>query len=130
MLSVADLLAKSREYIETHGWTRGEIRDPDTGAVCSLGGIECALQLEMAAHWNDEKWLSEYRDTRSKRFQETVAALCKALPGIPTPSSRRRAMGSVHVIRFNDEIAEDKQAVLDAFAKAEKIERAGFDPDA
>ena len=30
---------------------------------------------------------------------------------------------------WNDDVAETQQQVEDAFAKAEKIERAGFDPD-
>lgn len=125
MLSVADLLAKSQEYIETHGWIRGQIRDPQTGAVCSLGAIEYAMKQELRQYREDDEWFVEFQRTRAKRYRDVVVALCKALPG--RCSSR---IGSAQVIYFNDQLAKDKQEILDAFAKAEKIERAGYDPDA
>jgi hypothetical protein len=112
MMSVADVLAGAREYMEKHGWIRDELKNEE--GVCSLGALE---------HYTLGLYNNRYDPERNNLYRKAVLALAKALP-------RSDYHAASQVIYFNDEVAENKQEVLDAFAKAEKIERAGFDPDA
>lgn len=109
--SVADLLAASREYIEKHGWCKGRYED-GYGRVCSVGSLPAAMGIKYYNFWD--------MATPEQRTQlrDAEQALLNALgtPNVPIP-------------HWNDAPDRTKQDVLDLFAKAEKIERAGFDPD-
>lgn len=114
---LADILADARQYIEDHGWTQGTSRNDD-GEVCSLGGV-----------MHSQRWVGLDHELLSSHLADlhTVSsALLKAVDVKPsnTPATR--------VAMWNDSLdyPEGQQAVLDAFAKAEKIARTGFDPDA
>jgi len=111
--SVADYLADTREYIDQKGWTQGRYRDLNTGAVCSLGGIQQVLV-------QDGVDLSTGQGLRL--FHTVAEAFAKVV--------RTRISSTATIAVWNDTPTRTKQEVLDAFAKAEKIERAGFDPDA
>lgn len=111
--SVADLLAASREYIENHGWCQGHYQLPD-GSVCSLGSLPAAMGLS---------WYAFHTKASSRQktmVRDAERALMKAI-GIRSSHSTIPA--------WNDFGERTEQEVLDIFAKAEKIERAGFDPD-
>jgi hypothetical protein len=110
----ADDLAAGREYIETHGWTTNLLQAAD-GTVCAVGGLIRGMGLS-----TDEHLICE-----DPRVRDAAKALVRALHR----PSELRINPVCTVTDYNDEQAEDKQAVLDWFAKAEKIERAGFDPD-
>jgi len=124
MKPVADILADAREYIEKHGWTQFTLRSPGRN-VCSIGAI-CYSQ----------KW---YGDNVLAERQEELQAVSRALVKIVGKRSEYPGMTPVdRVMDWNDDLETStrekkkkaKQEVLDTFAKAEKIERAGFDPDA
>lgn len=109
--SVADVLAEAREYLETHGWWRGHTQGPNGRQVCALGALICS---QGHAH-NSGAWVTDLLLVSARTRLENL------LPPGDT------------LMCWNDDKengAKDKQAVLDLFAKAEKIERAGFDPDA
>jgi len=123
--SVADILADAREYLEKHEWVRGMIAENGIDennrrqvvGVCAVGAI-CYSQ-----GWLDiKKPMLEREHVREN--QKVQAALYKVLGDLPESDEYDC------VAEWNDYVAEDKQQVLDLFAKAEKIERAGFDPDA
>jgi hypothetical protein len=124
--SDADILAETREYIHEHGWTRGTMQNPRTKKVCSLGGL-CLSQ----GWW----WQSKNGNENSipGEYHETVARICNKVlavaVGFPPLNYQNAIMA---VTRWNDNLTDrnGQQEVEDAFAKAEKIERAGFDPDA
>lgn len=107
--SVADILADAREYLEKKGWMRGRLFDRYTGKVCARGAI-CAGQ-----GWNMEGILTADQQLLLNQAEDRLMSVVgKHYRNVPN---------------WNDAVAEDQQEVLDAFAKAEKIERAGFDPD-
>lgn len=122
--SDADIMAEAREYIEKNGWWRGALRGPNGRQVCGLGG------LIYSQGWNNRAntgYLEEYREDTDRIIGKVFAVALSTMPlkeQIPFP----------HILTdftvWNDKVAKDKQEVLDAFAKAEKIERAGYDPDA
>lgn len=113
---IADLLASTREYIEANGWWRGSLVGPNGRQVCLLGGMMKVLGLHRQA-----------RETFS-----SLESLVAAEPQIVRARlAVQRALGGDECIEeWNDHVASGKQEVLDVLAKAEKIERAGFNPDA
>jgi hypothetical protein len=119
---VADILAAAREIIEKDGWIRHELMDGPS--VCSVGGMLVALDLGQECVY----------DSRILEACTSLAeVVCEDDPQIRFHG--HHADGKCHCVvnwitTWNDDVAEDSQQVLDAFAKAEKIERAGFDPDA
>lgn len=114
----ADILADAREYLEHHGWEQGEMRDED-GHVCSLGAIVLSQgwQNEDGAYDCHEVYLADLR-----RIGEKLINVIGIDMGVRD--------GLSDVAAWNDAPETTVQQVLDVFAKAEKIERAGFDPDA
>lgn len=108
MKTTADVLADAREYMEEHGWLRGELQDPFSGRVCAVGAIRWSqgwMRFNLAPE--DDKLLHDTMD----RLHDVID--CEWLAD------------------WNDYSAVDQQQVLDMFAKAEKIERnGGVDPDA
>lgn len=123
-IETADLLASSREYIEENGWVQDELIDEETNAVCSVGAMVFSKEDEFV---------------EGVPWGEDVLAQCSALarsldilahtPEICTHTKECTCVIS-WVTNWNDWSNRTVQEVLDAFAKAEKIERAGFDPDA
>jgi hypothetical protein len=109
---IADRLAGGREYIEKHGWDRGAWVHRN-GKVCSIGGIVMSLDLSV-------------RSVHSGPVEDAARVLLQAA-GVPVHDWDTAV--SV-VTRWNDMPGRTEQEVLDTFAKAEKIARAGFDPDA
>jgi len=123
MKNDADVLADGREYIESHGWWRGELSNP-RGEVCGLGGIAYSQDWVDSAGNLDDQYLTDVQ----RVALHLVAALGAEVADIPYPSNSMPA--AAKFAAWNDKVAPNKQAVLDLFAKAEKIARAGFDPDA
>lgn len=116
--SDADIMAETREYIEEHGWTTGMLLD-GVGRVCGMGGV-----------LGSQGWFNvEQNDVAPERQQVTERILYKVLTAAYGEHPRRTFRVSMFT-DWNDNFVKDKQEVLDAFAKAEKIERAGYDPDA
>jgi hypothetical protein len=119
--SVADWLAEAADYLEQHGWWKGALRGPNGQQACSLGAILFSQGLtERDARYADS--------ADAERIQQVCAALIRAMPeeyqGFSDPTV------AVNVVtNWNDDGDRHKQEVLDTFRKAEKIERAGFDPD-
>jgi len=111
MKSVAEVIAEAREYLESHGWIKGELQDED-GRVCGIGAIIYS-----------QGWDDECLDEADKIMMEKAAcALGQAVLGKEVPA--------FNIPAWNDMDEREEQQVLDAFAKAEKIARAGYDPDA
>lgn len=110
---VADALAESREYLEKNGWWKNRLRGPNGRQACALGAILFSQGL-----------------TKEDEGCALAKLVCASLVRVLPKKSLERWDATNNVTWWNDHVAESKQAVLDAFAKAEKIERAGFDPDA
>jgi hypothetical protein len=123
---VADALAAGREYIEKNGWWRGGLVGPNGHQACALGGLLLG---------NGEE-AQEGRFTRNLTLRMAIRTLAGVVDSTwADPHHRHHHHDAVYtnaIAQWNDhkDTCESKQAVLDAFAKAEKIERAGFDPDA
>ena len=120
---VADALANGREYIEKNGWWRGHLVGPNGHQACALGGL----------------LLGNGQEAKDAVFRKNLVlqAAVVRLAGVIDSDYRRRS--NSHVVVNTSAIADwndrktrckDKQDLLDTFAKAEKIERAGYDPDA
>jgi hypothetical protein len=115
---IADVLAEGREYIETHGWWRGGLIGPNGKQACSLGGL--LLSQNLGEH-----------DLHNKLSGvDRIFLATQAIMRVVYGNNDRDCCSVDELTWWNDHSAKDKQEVLDAFAKAEKIERAGFDPDA
>lgn len=115
MISVADLLASAREYIEKHGWLRGDIHNLE-GNVCAYGAL-----VYSQGWYGTGKSLSPGQMDTIVECQHLLVEQAKKIhpdQGIDT------------VPHWNDRCATGQQEILDVFAKAEKIARAGYDPDA
>jgi hypothetical protein len=129
MKTDAEILAESGDYIREHGWTQGTLLDRETDQVCGLGGI-CISQdwLEME--------LGDLTLEISPQYQEPVKRIVsKVLMAIgininPEVYEELEYSQLLHSLtNWNDMEERTEQEVLDAFAKAEKIELAGFDPE-
>jgi hypothetical protein len=118
MKTVADILAESREYLEEHGWTSGTLVDDD-GRVCTLGAVVFSQQWE-----NGNDMHAEHTGDARVMMR---ALLDTSLTGLYRDNDKDPVS---LVVAWNDDEGRTEQEVLDAFAKAEKITRAGFDPDA
>lgn len=105
--SVADILHESRQYLEEHGWVRGRLEDG--GRVCAVGAIRYS-----------QGWDSNNLE------QEDLDKLFEVIDRLEVVLDRPHS----YLAEWNDMAAKNKQEVLDLFAKTEKIELAGFDPDA
>jgi len=107
--------------MEKMGWIRDEMRN--SYGVCSLGAIEYGLKEELFGSTPMGQVPIKDRMAYGELARNVTTALAQVLP---------EGQGSApnQVINWNDVVAKDRQEVLDTFAKAEKIERAGFDPDA
>jgi hypothetical protein len=106
--ATADVLAEAGDYLESHGWWRGGLRGPNRRQVCALGAILFSQGLNEG-------------QAKTKPVLQAVNAFLNALP---------EEFQTGAITSWNDHDAKNKQEVLDIFRKAEKIERAGFDPDA
>lgn len=123
--SDADILAESREYIEENGWIQGTIQDAH-GSVCGLGGIVVSQDWM----YHEEQTITlEIRRDRHSQVKRIIFKVLGAL-GVPIVDDLPYEMVLMSLTNWNDQKERTEQQVLDAFAKAEKIERAGFDPDA
>jgi len=111
---MAEVLAGSREYIAEHGWTQDTMENRD-GEVCSTGGIV------RSQHWSQD----DHLPYDAKSLEEVCRVLVPVISD--DPSSLIDPVGTV--LHWNDMPGRTMQEVLDAFAKAEKIERMGYDPD-
>lgn len=116
MKEIADILADAREYIEKNGWWRNALRGPNGRQVCARGAIV------YSQGWSRRKEF-DLRPTTVNMMSEVEAAVMKVV--------RERYQDADPLAEFwditewNDNVAEDKQEVLDTFMKAEKIERSG-----
>jgi len=115
---VADSLAEAREYIEENGWGQLQMVAED-GSVCAMGAIVMSAGAKQR--------LSGYQDPV---VLPAVVALARAIGSRSTLDSLEQGIAVGVVVGWNDHVARDQQQVLDMFAKAEKITRAGYDPDA
>jgi hypothetical protein len=121
MKSVADGLADTRWYIEAHGWTRGVTKN-NRGEVCTFGGMLGSLGIT-----NTESW-------QRSRYYPLLVGMFAAINEVTEWHEDQKHFhddsGVFDLTGWNDRIAKNMQEVLDTIAKAEKIQRAGFDPDA
>jgi hypothetical protein len=113
----AEIMAETREYIEKNGWWKGAMLGPNGRQVCGAGG----LMYSQGWVWKGIITIPEEYQEDANRILGKVA---KAI------GLRVHSQNTTGFVQWNDNIAKTKQEVLDAFAKAEKIELAGFDPDA
>jgi len=126
MEKVADLLAGTREYIEKNGWWRGGLIGPNKKQRCVLGaeydtlGLYCGDMMPHEMLEANKLVVSYINGTKPHPNPKVYANL--------RPHRRARRVDTVD--EWNDYFAIDKQHVLDTLAKAEKIARAGYDPDA
>lgn len=108
----ADWIADTREYIEKNGWWKKAYRGPNGRQACVVGALLFSHDLK------DDNYSDD-------RVRQAASAICKVIHPRPL------AVGSLEAIYdWNDEKERTKQEVLDTLAKVEKIERAGFNPDA
>lgn len=134
---LADILAESREFLENHGWARGEfmlveneydetgeeVVSWETVGYCAMGGVLYS------------QGISEDECIVDPRSRAVADALSRVL-GLKTHHADECTESGTcscvinWITHWNDDDAKDVQEVLDVFAKAEKIERAGYDPDA
>lgn len=115
---LADIVAASREAIEFLGWTQHEFKD--INGVCYIGAVLYSQDID------EEQCGNDYR------VQMVAVALARALdilPHDPEECSRYGCSCVVNTITTWNDTQTTITSVLDAFAKAEKILRAGFDPD-
>lgn len=112
--SDADRMADAREYLEKNGWWRGSLVGPNGRQVCGMGAVAAS-----------QGWL--VHDMRGQRI--VAGGRFISVQRIVSKVMTANGENKWDFVYWNDHIALDKQAVLDAFAKAEKVERAGFDPD-
>jgi hypothetical protein len=129
----AEALATTREYLETHPWTQGSLQDGDTGGVCLFGAMVYGHDLWDVDNDNLEGTVNTHPD---------LLAATWYLADLVGPEWREvyeQRFGEHHpsyapvteLVTWNDEEGvRTKQEVLDTLAKAEKIARTGFDPDA
>ena len=112
----ADIMAESREYIREHGWIKEAMED-EHGRVCGYGAVA-----------KSQGWM---QGTENARCVPTCTRiLVKVLLAVGYADKSEKAnLDLSDFTNWNDDVAETQQQVEDAFAKAEKIERAGFDPD-
>ena len=109
MKSVADVLAAAREYIEKHGWCRGEIENREK-QVCAYGGL---------LYGND--WLQESLTIAERE----VLTECQNLLTDQAQKLHPHITFIESVPDWNDRLAADKQEILDVFMAAEKAARSG-----
>lgn len=116
--ALADVLANGREYIEKNGWWKDRLVGPNGRQACLVGGLALSLGYP--------KWQAEAGEDDLR-----VVMACEALANLIDIERAYPTQGHVTFVEhWNDHVAEGKQEVLDLMAKAEKIARAGFDPDA
>jgi hypothetical protein len=114
---IANILSDTREYIEEHGWSRGDLVT-DEGRACLMGGI--GLSQGWIHHDRQQLWQSKLPEVN-----EVLFAVWRVLfPQARRPVGSRAAS---EVIQWNDNTAGNQQEVLDVLAKAEKLAR-GLDP--
>jgi hypothetical protein len=114
----ADLLADTREYIEEHGWIQNEMTYDSK--VCTVGAMVQVLDL---GHFNYDPRILAACDVLSR-----TVGISLHHTGICTKDRVCTCVVN-WVTSWNDEEERALQEVLDALAKAEKIERMGCDPD-
>lgn len=115
MSIIADTIANGREYLERHGWWRGNVTFNRDRQVCALGALLYGNGYD--------KHQRHKPPADVEKAMESLDKYLRSQPGLHGSS----------LVTWNDDKlhgAPNKQAVLDLFAKVEKIERAGFDPDA
>jgi len=118
-ITVADWLAEAGDYLEHNGWWRNSMLGPNRRQACAMGAILFSQGLGECA-------------VSSPAVTRVAFALQQALAPdkVTYPVTDANSMVVNNITYWNDSLAENKQEVLDAFRKAEKIERAGYDPDA
>ena len=127
MTFLADLLADTREYIERHGWWRNALVGPNGKQVCTLGGI-----------YYSQGWVTKASQAEHQPEIREINLLLQQALLHQHPSGRitkihghlPHRIEDMSIPEWNDHFAQDVQDVLDTLAKAEKIARAGYDPDA
>lgn len=111
----AEILAESREYLESHGWWRGSTVGPNGRQVCGMGAVIYS-----------QDWARVAGDVRVDHRPDLDRILAKVMLVIrPEYTPLPFASAVDQFMLWNDNDAENKQEVLDVFMKAEKIERNG-----
>lgn len=128
MKEIADIIADTREHIEKNGWWRGALVGPNGKQVCTLGGIY------ISQDWTTDE-LHQIHLSHVNEIEKFVQAALKGMHprGLVHHQGEGRGVAlpnDLGITAWNDHYAKDKQDVLDTLAKAEKIARTGFDPDA
>ena len=118
---IADVLAAGREYGEKYGWWRNRLIGPNGKQACALGWL-----LKSQGLTERDIRVRNFRYYRTRRVIRATQAIMRVV----WENTDRDDCSIDELTHWNDHKAENKQQVLDVFAKAEKIERAGFDPDA
>lgn len=109
--ALAEWLHDAADYIEENGWWRGALRGPNGKQVCGLGGILFCRDMS-----SDEESALEVK--------EVCYAVMQAI-GNDAPL----AVAHTELVSWNDHEVSEKQEIIDALRKAEKITVGGFDPD-
>lgn len=128
MQDVARLLGGMREYIRTHGWTQGDLKDED-GEVCLYGSMMFAQGMFEVCNDDLEQMVNENPD-----MVEASWLLAELIDPDVKKSPYRHLVNHAptdFLIRWNDDEDRVQQEVEDLIAKAEKIAlNDGVDPDA
>ena len=116
---VADAIGNGADYIEKNGWWRGDTVGPNGRQACLVGG----LLLGNGYHQDEEGLL---------RSDPILARAVMRLADLIEPEASTEGSENFLVTTWNDNkrTCKNKQQALDLMRRAEKIERAGFDPDA
>lgn len=117
MKSDAEIYAEAREYLEKHGWWRGALTGPNGKQVCGLGAIAYSQGWMKGKHLINPEYSARADALANKALD--YSGIDRKRWTFPSWNDSLGPLGG----------AKDKQAVLDLFSRAEKIELAGFDPD-
>lgn len=108
-ISVADWLADAGDYLESHGWWKGNLRGPNGRQVCAYGAILFCQGLRRTDHLNPAA-------------VAVAKAFMRAVPRVESGPCMN-IFEDMDITCWNDGYAENRQQVLDIFRKAEKLAR-------
>lgn len=109
---LADLYDAAADYLEVHGWTRAQLFNPLTGAVCASGAVGAVIDARMV----------EGTQPHLYRTGPPYARWLRALRRITNEflPQRDTARGPMSVSVWNDIMATDEYEVMDVFRGAAK----------
>jgi hypothetical protein len=113
---VADLLDDAADLLEYGGWTQGQSRDPETGAMCATAAID------RVAYTQTNYKLGAYVPmvTGLARYLNSNPVWWRSLLHPSVSEAIRNSTISNAIVGWNDDKERTAQEVLDAFRAAAK----------